>query len=119
MVVSFFIYYSFVLVTLPTPFLFLFFFSSSSSFLMPKIFTHEKQPSISIRLRDMDKKMSVLTSMDYWLDNIMAGVPVVRTILSSSLLLFSILSSHLASLTVNYRPPSAITKTDTYKGTSC
>lgn len=30
-----------------------------------------------MRLRDMDKKMSVLTAMDYWLDNVMANVPVV------------------------------------------
>jgi hypothetical protein len=33
------------------------------------------QPAVSLRLRDMQKPITVLTGLDYWLDNLMFNVP--------------------------------------------
>lgn len=39
------------------------------------IFGGGTHPCISLRLRDMSKPISVLTGIDYWLDNLMSNVP--------------------------------------------
>ncbi|XP_069671466.1 erythroid differentiation-related factor 1 [Periplaneta americana] len=39
------------------------------------IFGGSTHPCISLRLRDMSKPISVLTGIDYWLDNLMCNVP--------------------------------------------
>ena len=39
------------------------------------IFGHEGHPTISLKLRDMDRPITVLTGLDYWLDNLMCNVP--------------------------------------------
>ncbi|XP_019864437.1 PREDICTED: erythroid differentiation-related factor 1-like isoform X1 [Amphimedon queenslandica] len=39
------------------------------------IFGKEGKPAISLKLRDMDKPITVLTGLDYWLDNLMCNVP--------------------------------------------
>ncbi|XP_050296078.1 erythroid differentiation-related factor 1 [Anthonomus grandis grandis] len=39
------------------------------------IFGGGTHPCISLRLRDMNKPISVLTGIDYWLDNLMSNVP--------------------------------------------
>lgn len=41
------------------------------------IFGGSTHPCISLRLRDMAKPISVLTGIDYWLDNLMCNVPEV------------------------------------------
>ncbi|KAK2706432.1 erythroid differentiation-related factor 1-like [Artemia franciscana] len=41
------------------------------------IFGDGKHPCVSLRLRDMNKPISILTGMDYWLDNLMCNVPEV------------------------------------------
>ncbi|KAB0799445.1 hypothetical protein PPYR_07325 [Photinus pyralis] len=41
------------------------------------IFGQGTHPCISLRLRDMTKPISVLTGIDYWLDNLMSNVPEV------------------------------------------
>ncbi|XP_018053067.1 PREDICTED: erythroid differentiation-related factor 1 isoform X1 [Atta colombica] len=41
------------------------------------IFGGQTHPCISLRLRDMTKPISVLTGIDYWLDNLMCNVPEV------------------------------------------
>lgn len=41
------------------------------------IFGGPTHPCISLRLRDMTKPISVLTGIDYWLDNLMSNVPEV------------------------------------------
>lgn len=41
------------------------------------IFGQGVHPCISLRLRDMSKPISVLTGIDYWLDNLMSNVPEV------------------------------------------
>ncbi|KAF5299483.1 hypothetical protein FQR65_LT01064 [Abscondita terminalis] len=41
------------------------------------IFGQGTHPCISLRLRDMSKPISVLTGIDYWLDNLMSNVPEV------------------------------------------
>ncbi|XP_076260625.1 erythroid differentiation-related factor 1 isoform X2 [Rhynchophorus ferrugineus] len=41
------------------------------------IFGGGTHPCISLRLRDMSKPISVLTGIDYWLDNLMSNVPEV------------------------------------------
>ncbi|XP_037907220.1 erythroid differentiation-related factor 1 [Hermetia illucens] len=41
------------------------------------IFGGGTRPCISLRLRDMAKPISVLTGIDYWLDNLMCNVPEV------------------------------------------
>ena len=41
------------------------------------IFGGPSHPCISLRLRDMTKPISVLTGIDYWLDNLMSNVPEV------------------------------------------
>ncbi|XP_046658386.1 erythroid differentiation-related factor 1 isoform X2 [Homalodisca vitripennis] len=41
------------------------------------IFGGPTHPCISLRLRDMAKPISVLTGIDYWLDNLMCNVPEV------------------------------------------
>lgn len=41
------------------------------------IFGGPTQPCISLRLRDVTKPISVLTGIDYWLDNLMSNVPEV------------------------------------------
>lgn len=41
------------------------------------IFGGGTHPCISLRLRDMNKPISVLTGIDYWLDNLMSNVPEV------------------------------------------
>ncbi|RZF42879.1 hypothetical protein LSTR_LSTR012693 [Laodelphax striatellus] len=41
------------------------------------IFGGSTHPCISLRLRDMTKPISVLTGIDYWLDNLMCNVPEV------------------------------------------
>ncbi|KAL4111775.1 hypothetical protein QTP88_015664 [Uroleucon formosanum] len=41
------------------------------------IFGGGTYPCISLRLRDMSKPISVLTGIDYWLDNLMCNVPEV------------------------------------------
>ncbi|XP_064398413.1 erythroid differentiation-related factor 1-like isoform X3 [Halichondria panicea] len=39
------------------------------------IFGVDGHPAISLKLRDMQKPITVLTGMDYWLDNLMCNVP--------------------------------------------
>ncbi|ELT97340.1 hypothetical protein CAPTEDRAFT_225050 [Capitella teleta] len=39
------------------------------------IFGGGKRPCVSLRLRDMQKPINVLTGLDYWLDNLMCNVP--------------------------------------------
>ena len=39
------------------------------------IFGDEKHPAVSLRLRDMNKPINVLTGIDCWLDNLMCNVP--------------------------------------------
>ncbi|KAJ8026036.1 Erythroid differentiation-related factor 1 [Holothuria leucospilota] len=39
------------------------------------IFGEGKYPAVSLRLKDMTSPISVLTGMDYWLDNLMCNVP--------------------------------------------
>ncbi|XP_065360485.1 erythroid differentiation-related factor 1 [Calliphora vicina] len=41
------------------------------------IFGGPNRPCISLRLRDMNKPINVLTGIDYWLDNLMCNVPEV------------------------------------------
>jgi len=41
------------------------------------IFGDSEHPCVSLRLRDMNKPINVLTGMDYWLDNLMCQVPEV------------------------------------------
>jgi hypothetical protein len=41
------------------------------------IFGDKHRPCISLRLRDMEKPINVLTGIDYWLDNLMCNVPEV------------------------------------------
>ncbi|XP_053594409.1 erythroid differentiation-related factor 1 [Microplitis demolitor] len=41
------------------------------------IFGGQTHPCISLRLRDMNKPINVLTGIDYWLDNLMCNVPEV------------------------------------------
>ncbi|XP_065882878.1 erythroid differentiation-related factor 1-like isoform X3 [Dysidea avara] len=41
------------------------------------IFGNDSQPAVSIRLCDMNKPITVLTGLDYWLDNLMCNVPQV------------------------------------------
>jgi len=41
------------------------------------IFGNDIQPAVSIRLCDMSKPITVLTGLDYWLDNLMCNVPQV------------------------------------------
>ncbi|XP_050543387.1 erythroid differentiation-related factor 1 isoform X2 [Daktulosphaira vitifoliae] len=41
------------------------------------IFGGGTHPCLSLRLRDMSKPISVLTGIDYWLDNLMCNVPEV------------------------------------------
>ncbi|EDO48782.1 predicted protein [Nematostella vectensis] len=41
------------------------------------IFGGGKYPAVSLRLRDCDKPINVLTGLDYWLDNLMCNVPEV------------------------------------------
>jgi len=41
------------------------------------IFGDREHPCVSLRLRDMEKPINVLTGMDYWLDNLMCQVPEV------------------------------------------
>ena len=41
------------------------------------IFGNDSHPAVSIRLCDMDKPITVLTGLDYWLDNLMCNVPQV------------------------------------------
>jgi len=41
------------------------------------IFGNDLQPAVSIRLCDMSKPITVLTGLDYWLDNLMCNVPQV------------------------------------------
>ncbi|XP_011298230.1 erythroid differentiation-related factor 1 isoform X1 [Fopius arisanus] len=41
------------------------------------IFGGQTHPCISLRLRDMNKPINVLTGIDYWLDNLMSNVPEV------------------------------------------
>ncbi|KAL1490907.1 hypothetical protein ABEB36_011582 [Hypothenemus hampei] len=41
------------------------------------IFGGGTHPCISLRLKDMNKPISVLTGIDYWLDNLMSNVPEV------------------------------------------
>jgi hypothetical protein len=41
------------------------------------IFGDQNRPCISLRLRDMEKPINVLTGIDYWLDNLMCNVPEV------------------------------------------
>ncbi|KAH1012911.1 erythroid differentiation-related factor 1 [Dendroctonus ponderosae] len=41
------------------------------------IFGGGTHPCISLRLRDMNRPISVLTGIDYWLDNLMSNVPEV------------------------------------------
>uniref|UniRef100_A0A1B6CP20 Erythroid differentiation-related factor 1 n=1 Tax=Clastoptera arizonana TaxID=38151 RepID=A0A1B6CP20_9HEMI len=41
------------------------------------IFGGVTHPCISLRLKDMNKPISVLTGIDYWLDNLMCNVPEV------------------------------------------
>ncbi|CAF0946151.1 unnamed protein product [Rotaria sordida] len=39
------------------------------------IFGDEQHPAVSLRLRDMNKPINVLTGIDCWLDNLMCNVP--------------------------------------------
>ena len=39
------------------------------------IFGGAAHPAISLRLRDSRKPITVLTGLDYWLDNLMCNVP--------------------------------------------
>ncbi|UJR21959.1 hypothetical protein I4U23_025027 [Adineta vaga] len=39
------------------------------------IFGDEQHPAVSLRLREMDKPINVLTGIDCWLDNLMCNVP--------------------------------------------
>ena len=41
------------------------------------IFGDSEHPCVSLRLRDMNKPINILTGMDYWLDNLMCQVPEV------------------------------------------
>ena len=41
------------------------------------IFGNQSRPCISLRLRDMQKPINVLTGIDYWLDNLMCNVPEI------------------------------------------
>jgi len=41
------------------------------------IFGDAEHPCVSLRLRDMNKPINILTGMDYWLDNLMCQVPEV------------------------------------------
>ncbi|KAF7997417.1 hypothetical protein HCN44_005988 [Aphidius gifuensis] len=41
------------------------------------IFGGQTHPCISLKLRDMNKPINVLTGIDYWLDNLMCNVPEV------------------------------------------
>lgn len=41
------------------------------------IFGNATRPCISLRLRDMNQPINVLTGIDYWLDNLMCNVPEV------------------------------------------
>ncbi|XP_072028508.1 erythroid differentiation-related factor 1-like [Amphiura filiformis] len=41
------------------------------------IFGGGKYPAVSLRLRDMNSPINVLTGMDYWLDNLMCNVPEI------------------------------------------
>ncbi|KAK8396959.1 hypothetical protein O3P69_005150 [Scylla paramamosain] len=41
------------------------------------IFGGGTHPCVSLRLRDMSKPISILTGIDYWLDNLMCNVPEV------------------------------------------
>lgn len=41
------------------------------------IFGNANRPCISLRLRDMNQPINVLTGIDYWLDNLMCNVPEV------------------------------------------
>lgn len=41
------------------------------------IFGSANRPCISLRLRDMNQPINVLTGIDYWLDNLMCNVPEV------------------------------------------
>ncbi|XP_063979735.1 erythroid differentiation-related factor 1 [Diachasmimorpha longicaudata] len=41
------------------------------------IFGGQTHPCISLRLRDVNKPINVLTGIDYWLDNLMSNVPEV------------------------------------------
>jgi len=41
------------------------------------IFGDADHPCVSLRLRDMNKPINILTGMDYWLDNLMCQVPEV------------------------------------------
>lgn len=41
------------------------------------IFGGQTHPCISLRLRDVNKPINVLTGIDYWLDNLMCNVPEV------------------------------------------
>lgn len=41
------------------------------------IFGNDSHPAVSIRLCDMNKPITVLTGLDYWLDNLMCNVPQV------------------------------------------
>lgn len=39
------------------------------------IFGDENRPAITLRLRDMRKPISILTGLDYWLDNLICNIP--------------------------------------------
>lgn len=41
------------------------------------IFGDAKHPAVSLRLRDVNKPIKILTGLDYWLDNLMCSVPEV------------------------------------------
>ena len=60
------------------------------------IFGDETRPAVTLRLRDMRKPISILTGLDYWLDNLICNIPelhmcyhLVCTI--SSFLIFKII----------------------------
>jgi hypothetical protein len=39
------------------------------------IFGDETRPAVTLRLRDMRKPISILTGLDYWLDNLICNIP--------------------------------------------
>ncbi|CAG9805246.1 unnamed protein product [Chironomus riparius] len=42
-----------------------------------QIFGNQSRPCISLRLRDMKEPISILTGIDFWLDNLMCNVPEI------------------------------------------